>query len=339
MGKPVRILVLADTHYIHPDPKKGMEPIDDVKWFLQILKSATDKTKLVWGQSQAVERWRKHWHEVNSTYIDTVIAQIAAEGRPDRVMLLGDQVNGYKNHGMITPLNRWENQQLLQKVTNAFGQLPIIVVGGHDAGYKLASGDALHDGGISPESIQACLEDYGSMYGSEWIMPGLNWIWLSSEPFMVRPELEHHFQPYQLVWLKEQRKIELTFLQETLANTKGKFVLAIHDNSALLCDELQRILDQYLNRLLVTTCGHFHARWLANLYYHFVNRPIREVSRHYLVQIVPSVWGVIFPTTRGFIHLGAAWAEILFYPESNLALMQINYLSRRKPLTIKLGNI
>ncbi|MFA6255460.1 MAG: metallophosphoesterase [Patescibacteria group bacterium] len=336
MQEIIRILFLSDIHSIHP---KDRVPIDDVKIALQILKFLGQCARYFWFKTRLAEKLKEAWYQVNRTYIQRALSQIAEEGPYDETVLLGDQVHGYQDQGMVTPLTRKAGRRIKKLILKLFGRM-IALAGGHETGYILASG-AWGKVGISQKSLEAHQTIYGEMHGVKEVAPGLNLIWLSSEPFMVHRQWQHHFQPEQLDWLNQQRQTELDFLQKTLEETRGKFILAVHDSGALLSSDLQEVLKPYQERLLVTLCGHFHARWVANLYYywHFLNRQFKEVSWQYHVQIVPSVWGIIIATPLGFWHPGAGWAEVLVNLTSHKVSLLIHYFSKRPTKKIDLGSI
>jgi len=336
MRKQKSILFLSDIHYIHP---KNRVPIDDVRFVLQLLELLASWAKYLWFRINLAERLKTAWYKVNRTYIRQTFLQIAKSGPYNEVVVLGDQANGHKDQGMVTDLSRQEGRTIKRIIRKFFGRL-IALSGGHETGWILASG-AWGQGGISQQSLEAWQEIYGSMYGAKKIAPGLNLIWLSSEPFMIRKKWKHCFRPEQWDWLLTQRQTELAFLQDTLKRTnKDRFVLAIHDSSALLSPFLQQVLEPYRDQLLTTLCGHFHARWVANLYYycHFANRRFKEAAWKYKVQVIPSIWGIVVATPLGFWHPGAGWAELLIRKGGEISLL-IHYLSRRKTKTIELGSI
>jgi hypothetical protein len=336
MQEIIRILLLSDIHYIHP---KNRVPIDDVKWVLRIAESLSDFARWFWFKTTIAEKLKNAWYKVNRRYIYKALYRIKLDGPYDEAVVLGDQINGYQDQGMVTPLAKKEGRVIRNIIKKLFGHM-IALSGGHDAGWILASG-AWGSIGITRESLDAYQQIYGEMHGARKLCFGLTLIWLSSEPFMVRKRWNKYFRQKQLDWLRQKRQIELAFLENALRELDGKFILAVHDSGALLCPELQNIINRYQYRLLVTLCGHFHARWTANIYYwlNFANRKFRFASWRYRVQIVPSLWGIVISTPLGFWHPGAGWAELLINLTSKKASLYIHYLSQRKTKKIDLGSI
>ncbi|MFA6410558.1 MAG: hypothetical protein WCW26_03220 [Candidatus Buchananbacteria bacterium] len=333
MRNLIKILFLSDIHYIHPTSRVH---IDDVRWFLAGVKWLADWCRYFWFNTDIAERWTTYWDQKKRTYVHQALGQIAKlnETEFDEVVLLGDDVNGHQDQGLVTKTNAKEGRKILQILVRFFQRRPIKVPGGHEPGYILASG-ALGQIGISQESLKTYHQIFGQLFGARTLAPGLTLVWLYYEPFMVRKRWHHLFKKTQLVWHQKEQKKELAFLAKTLKSTNGKFILAVHDCGALMSPKLQKVLEPYRDRILVTLCGHFHGRWLANLIYYFINRGLKRVTGRYRVQIVPSIWGVVF----GFWHLGAGCIEMEIDSTTGHVRLFVHYLSKRKPRSVELGPI
>ncbi len=336
MQEIIKILCLSDIHSIHP---KDRVPIDDVKWALQIFEVLAKIAKYFWLKTIIAEKLKKAWYKINQTYIYQAFLEIAKNGQYDETIVLGDQVNGFQDQGMVTKLSQKAGLRIKRILEKKFGQF-ISLSGGHETGWILATG-AWGKVGISKKSLEAYREIYGEMHGIKQIAPSLNLVWLSSEPFLVSQKWKKYFQSEQLDWLNRQKQAEILFLKKALQKNNDKFILAIHDSSALLSSNLQQALKPYKDRLIVTLCGHFHARWLANIYYYsrLLNRKFKAVAKAYKIQIVPSVWGIIIATPLGFWHPGAGWAELMINLTSQKAYLHIHYLSKHRSKKIDLGSI
>lgn len=332
------VLIFSDLHH-------SPSHLDEVKWLLIRVKRLQRMFKFFGLEKWLAKTISDYWREKRDNYVHQALAEIAENGPFDLVISLGDQTHDSGSRGLVSERTKDAARQIkkiIKKLLGKKGEPPTVpakelenerlveVPGNHDTGWSDATNLAFITGdwvagGPSLESLKTFEEIHGPLCGFKKIH-GYLFIWLNSECFLIKPS--SRVTSEQRTLLEEQKKIQLEFLNKTLAKNDEPVFLLLHDSGALLCSELRAALkvSRESKRLVATLCGHIHARWLYRLYLLFANWQLWWWARKHRVQIIPSIWGVWW--------LGAGWANLsLDIKPLTLEMYSIN---RRRFKDIKL---
>gem|GEM_PF-2150047 len=271
-------------------------------------------------------KFAKRCNQGAAFHIQETFLEASKHGPYCGLIELGDRTHGTeKDTGIDTPHAIKEANCALELLKNSFPEIPpqclYLVPGNHDLGWALSSFTRWGNGYLQ-KSLAQYRQIYGPLFGANKIGDDTVLIRLTSEPFFYDYKDPKVFKngdgplkaKQRVRLLRSELETQLAFLKSTLeaisANDQ-KFILAVHEPSALLSPKLRAALDPYRDRLLVTLTGHVHARWLMNSI-NLVRPKLNLVFAKYKIQMIPSVWGIDLPVPGLSWGPGAGWARLTF---------------------------
>jgi len=305
--------ILADLHYFDFSKNPEME-LDEVKWFVSLTKLYIKFASILGFSAIRARLMLASWQMEKKARVDKALNQAQAENQGEvigGIILAGDMVHGDRTKGIKTRWAKREARHLLSLVAQTFSVKRkdiFCIADTHGTGWIEATGDIRRQGGPSRASFKAHTKVFGPFCNKRELNEHFMLVCIASEPFLISEQNRHRYRPKQWRLLDGEQKRELRWLKQTLESNNKQIVLLVHDPGALVCQDLQKVIDRHYDRLALTICGHLHARWYAWLLKTFYRRDLKAVCQKYKVEVVPAIWGVVLPW---FFTPGAGRAKLV----------------------------